>query len=370
MKRIGTITFHAAHNYGSNLQAYALQQFIAKITNNNYKYDIINFRPLSQINLYKNVFEKKDLKSIVKRFFFLRYKEQLYKREELFENFINNELNITNTYTNEEELNELSGKYDYYICGSDQIWNLSIADSSWAYFLEFTKSGKKISYAPSFGNRNQDLSEENYNRLKSNLKKFDNISVRDEYSKKLVKEVTGITPKILVDPTMLLDYDDWKKLINKEPIEKDKYIFLYDIKGNDETLNIAIELAKIYDLKIITPNLNRKRVHCKNIINKYDCGPYEFLNYIYNSEFVVTSSFHGTVFSLLLKKNFIVTDFVNDNRLNTLCKTFNLDNKFAIFSNFVDSLNAKIDYKSIDKVLEKERDLSKKFILDSIESNK
>ena len=361
MKKIGTITFHGAHNYGSNLQAYALQQFIKTNFKDEFEYNIINFRTEEQMKLYDNFFEKKDYKSCIKQILFHKYRKQIYDRDKLFEDFINKDLNVTTLYKSEEELDKISNEFDYYICGSDQIWNLMIADSSWAYFLEFAKSGKKISYAPSFGNKNQVLDENQKERLKKNLVSFDNISVRDEWAKNFVYEISHKDAEILIDPTMLLSYDEWMELIGYQRIVEDKYIFLYDIKGDKETLEIAKKIARKENLKIITPLLNKKRIFDKKINNKFDCGPIEFLNLIKNAEYVVTSSFHGCVFSVLLRKKFMICGFEGDNRISTFVKRFNIEQVLTNLNN-VENIDMNVDFEHINSILDRERRKSLNFL--------
>ena len=241
-----------------------------------------------------------------------------------------------------------------------------IADSSWAYFLNFVKKGTKISYAPSFGNKNQTLNKEQLRKLQKNLISFDHISVRDEWSQSFVNKLTKKQPNILIDPTMLLDYNDWVRIIPPKRIVEDKYILLYDIKCGSDTLKTAKKLAKHYKAKIISPTLSTKRFLNRTITNKYDCGPLEFLNLVLNAELIVTSSFHGAVFALLLRKNFVVCDYANDNRLNTLCKKFNLSNRYTNSKDCYSSINKSIDYNSINASLEKERAASKNYLLQSI----
>ena len=99
MKKLGTITFHASYNYGSNLQAYALQEYIKKITKNRYEYNIINLRTIKQKETYKNMFKKKGVKNFIKKIFMFNKKNELEKKDELFEKFIKEYLNITKEYT-------------------------------------------------------------------------------------------------------------------------------------------------------------------------------------------------------------------------------------------------------------------------------
>lgn len=212
MKKIRTITFHAAHNYGSCLQAYALQEFIKKLFSNKCDYKIINFRTTYQKNFYQNVFEKKQLSTKEKIIKCLTYKDKnLYiKRTKRFEEFINNKLQLTKEYTSLEELNTNVFSADYYICGSDQIWNYNsdMSDFDMAYFLPFTDSKNKISYAVSMGPLNSRCHLEREKQIIKELKKFKALSVRDANTAKQVNQLVNREPDINVDPTILLTNDE------------------------------------------------------------------------------------------------------------------------------------------------------------------
>ena len=179
MKKIATITFHASYNYGSNLQAYALQEFIKKLCHNDCKYNIINLRTEVQKGMYKSPFYKKNIRNLIKFLILFKYVNQFNKKEIYFENFINEKLNLTKEYKNYDELKNEKFDYDYYISGSDQLWNLQATDFDWSYYLEFIDSKNKISYAGSFGPIKRNWTNEEKRRVVRNLKKYKYISVRE-----------------------------------------------------------------------------------------------------------------------------------------------------------------------------------------------
>ena len=224
-----------------------------------------------------------------------------------------------------EELKQEDFKYDYYISGSDQLWNLQAKDFDWANYLEFVKKGKKISYAASFGPKKQTWNEEEKNRAKKDLKEYNFLSVREEGSFNNVVELTGRIPEINIDPTMLLDKKEWEKIIEKEAIIKEKYILLYDIHGKTETFKIAKKISRNLGIKVIIPKEN-VRAHLFYPFKKhYNNGPIEFLNLLNNAEIVLSSSFHGTVFSILLHKPFLAINGAKDFRISTLLKKMGLE---------------------------------------------
>lgn len=150
MKKVGIITFHAAHNYGSMLQAYALQQVVLSM---GYDCEIINFRSIVQKEQYKPIFMVGTLYGKCVRFIIqATYALGILKKHRLFERFLKEELILSKKeYTTLKDLESENFNYDYYISGSDQIWNTYTIDFNYAYFLPFVKSGKRIAYAPSMG---------------------------------------------------------------------------------------------------------------------------------------------------------------------------------------------------------------------------
>ena len=150
MKKVGVITFHASHNYGSMLQAYALQQVILGM---GYDCEIINFRSIAQKEQYKPIFLVGTLYGKFVRFIIqAMYALDILKKHRLFERFLRENLILSSKeYTTLEDLENADFNYDYYISGSDQIWNVQAHDFNYAYFLPFVRLGKRIAYAPSMG---------------------------------------------------------------------------------------------------------------------------------------------------------------------------------------------------------------------------
>ena len=171
MKKIGCVTFHASHNYGSVLQAYALQEYIKK----NFKevdFKIINLRLPAQREMY--AFPKKKTSTKNRLFQFINYKA-LKSKYQKFELFINNVLNVTKEYTSEKDIDEA---FDIYLSGGDQIWNPICKDFSWLYYLDNIKNGIKISYAPSMG-PGPSFSAEQEMRIRTCLSEY--VKIGDAY---------------------------------------------------------------------------------------------------------------------------------------------------------------------------------------------
>ena len=325
--KTATITFHASHNYGSNLQAYALQQTIIGLGHTN---EILNLRTNRQKDLY-TVFTKRrggGGKYIIKNLSHLMYYFPLKRAYDRFENFIKANLVVTKEYASEEDLAKAGLHYDTYIAGSDQIWNPMPADFDWSYYLTFVKEGRMVSYAPSFGQLASQGDDETKQRIASALRQFDAISVREQGAADNVKLLTGKTPRIVLDPTLLLKKEDWLGLVKeKERIEKGDYIFFYTLFADPNRMNIIKRVAKATGLPVVTSNFSNQYDVFNPFKKHYDAGPLEFLTLVRDAKLVVTSSFHGTAFSLLLNVPFFAIDGMTDARISTLLKMAGLESR-------------------------------------------
>lgn len=364
MKKIGTITFHSSYNYGSHLQAYALQEFVKKISDEPIEYKIINLRTDIQKDMYKNVFEKGSIKNYIKRIILFNQKKALFNKAQSFEKFLNEKLQVTKEYNSYNELMQENFDYDYYISGSDQLWNLQARDFDWSNYLEFVKKGKKISYSASFGPKSQQWNEKEKTRIANDLKQYSYLSVREKGSFENIKRLTNIESEIHVDPTMLLAKDEWLKIIGDAPLLKKDYILFYDLKERKEDIKLVKEISKRLNMPVVITKYMGLSVHFSNFEKHYYCGPIEFLNLLYNSKLVLSSSFHGNVFSIIFNKPFFALNGKNDFRINTMLEKFKLTER-SISPNELDEKIKNvynIDYTHAKKVFENEQEKSKKYL--------
>lgn len=371
MKKISTITFHASYNYGSCLQAYALQQTIEELMNHNVEYEIINLRTPIQKEMYKIFFEKKDFKSLVKSILFLKNRKELYIKKELYEEFINKYLNITKEFVSLEELKKEKFSSDIYIAGSDQLWNKYAIDFDWSNYLEFIDNGKKISYAASFGPKEQKWTEEEKKRIQRNLSEFSYLSVRETESFNNIKTLINIEPEIHVDPTLLLKKEEWEKILPDKKIYNKDYIFLYNLKDK-EYVQLAHKVAKELKLPIVVSKEGKLEEIFYGFKRKFDVGPLEFLLLIKNAKLVLSSSFHGTIFSIIFHKPFFALKGNNDFRIKTLLEKMNLGKRSIDFDDYKEKCKEaySLDFKESDKLLEEERKKSKEYLERALEIKK
>lgn len=324
--KIGILTFHCAHNYGAVLQCYALQKILKTM---GHDVEIINYRPRYIVNCYKiflcnRFISRKPMLFIKKTFSEIKVLKKRLLRYQAFNKFINNQIPLSTKITNNTRIPSI---YDIYIMGSDQIWNPYITngfDSAYFGFFPF-KKGKKIyiSYAASMERTSLTHQESKY--LKHALRNFNGISVREEQLKECLQRLTNEEIQIVLDPTLLLPLTNWEKILIK-PKESEHYVLVYQVRQDDDTIRIAQTIAKQLNCKIIEISASIRLSNKNKFKTLETCAPEEFLGLIKYSTFVVTSSFHGTVFSILFRKDFFCVrlDDGYDSRSLSLLNIFNL----------------------------------------------
>lgn len=299
MKKIGQLTFHASHNYGSVLQAYALSRELQLL---GFQTEFINLRPESQRQAYKIIRESD---RGIHRFFRILIYPFLSKRAKEYERFINKVLPTTlKEYKSTEELKKEVFDYDMYVCGGDQIWNPICQDFETAYYLQFLDDKnkvRKISYSPSFGRTEFD--EKTEKKISSWLKKFDAISVRELRGADFVRRITDKQVNVVCDPVILLDKKEWVKLAVK-PKYKKPYILVYFLENNHGSRGLIEYIRKITGYEVVIFN-EYIREFLRPYHKAYSASPEEFVGLFMNASFIYTNSFHGTAFATIFEKPFI-----------------------------------------------------------------
>lgn len=349
LEKIGIITFHCSYNYGSALQAYALQTFVEMLGFNVKIIDFVMKKDFEQYKLFRTSLYKRQIKSLGADILFLPYH---LKRKINFETFTKRRMHLTKKrYYSCIELTELNNVFDIFICGSDQIWNIDCTHGvEPAYFLAFADDSKrKIAYAPSLAHTK--FKTDRKDELKKLLYNFDAISVREESTVPYLQSITSQGIETVLDPTLLLNKDDYLSLI-KCNFREEKYIFVYLLEGNKELIQYSEKLTKDtgYQLYYLSSKVNCGFHVGKNL---FGISPEDFLGYIFHAEYVITNSFHATVFSILFNKQFctFVTKKSSARMVDLLEK---LDIKNRIFNKKF-NIDDKINYKIVDNRIEKLR---------------
>ena len=381
MKTIGIITILKTNNYGAELQAYATQAILNKLG-----YDAVIIDYL----FYKNPGHKRT--KVSKPSFNLglkkRLKEKFYpiiaklkatpntyackNREENFTEFHLKNTRMSPTYRSMDELYATKNDYDVYMVGSDQVWNPGIYSSILPYMLTFAPVGKKrVAYASSFGV--SAIPHDCQWLYKKYLKEFSSIGVREKNAVEMVKELCGKDATWVLDPTLLLDKEDWSKVASNAHCEKKNYILLYELTPCPYILELAKYFRKRKGMDIIrickTAAVEDKDSSIENII---DAGPAEFVRLFANAGMVITNSFHGTAFSINFGKEFYTITPArkhNNSRQRSILELFKLQDRLIAEDTPLENISmGAIDYAAVSDTLEDERMKSIEFLTNAIDN--
>lgn len=343
-KKVGILTLSSSDNCGSLLQTYALMKTIKKLKCD---VEIINFNPVESRNIY-NIFPRNIFRHPKRTLFSVLNYNKLKKQKKDYSIFREKNLNLTAEIKKEKDLEHINSNYTTVICGSDQIWNVKMADFNYAYFLDWCKGPKKISYAASLGKTNFDKFY-NVDKIKESLNSFDAISVREDHAKIEVEKLSGKNAIVLADPTLLLTESEWSELINDRFV-KDEYIFYYSwAYNNDKLNNIVSEYSKKKNIKVVVINpskWNKKKPEEYGFTLFESSGPIAFLNLMKHSKKAFVQSFHGVIFANQFKKDFYFLDEHEDDsldaRLESILNLFN--QKDRVVRKYSDIKEASINY--------------------------
>lgn len=366
MYKIATVTFHRAHNFGSVLQTYALQTYVQRIFEKQGQivdYKIVDFYPEKQKEFYRIFKKERNIKNLVKNIMALPYKKKLEEKYSKFERFMEKNYNLTDQYKTEKELFENKPEVDCYISGSDQLWNVRSLDFSDIYYLSFAGEEKKISYAASFGPLKIDWKNYREEKYKKLLKKYECISVREKGSQKNVEYLTDESCSVNVDPTLLLSAEEWRRIQSTANYKNGQYILLYCLEPTKKQIKMAKMISKKLKLPIVVLRYNNKNDIINSFVKRYDSGPEDFLAYVDHAALVLSSSFHGTAFSMIYDKAFYVFDGKKDNRIFSLLSKMDMQDRSIETFDEIERVNLKKPSKEkIKKVLSEEEKASRTYL--------
>lgn len=377
MKKIGIATVHTGFNYGSCLQAYAGQTYLSSLGYDAellwYKDGLVKGRDIRIKKLIgmgmRTIWRPKLFKKT-----FLTYQSSLKKEidqetKEQFLDFQKRYLKVRKCSW--KELNQYASDENTLacVCGSDQIWNATNVYIDPIFYLRFAPKHKRVAYAPSFGK--DEIPGYNKNIIKKYISDFDYISVREEQGTSIVKELINRDVLSVIDPTLLLNKDQWSNCVTKEMKLPKEYILVYFLDKPTKTAIAYIEkLEKELQTPIIAiPYKYEALSQFKNLEYK-NTGPGQFLNLIKNAKFVCTDSFHGMAFSANFNTPFYIfqrdygkaTD--QSSRIISLLNKLRLDERFVYEVNEInlDKFKLDVNFKVSNKKLDEERDKSRLYL--------
>lgn len=327
-KKIAIVTINS-QNYGNRLQNYALQIILREL---GYEATTLhrNVEDTSIVYKLKNYFHYIWNVNNTTQFFkfnkLIKWSRKIYKTD----------------------IEDLKDKYDFFISGSDQVWNPFYSFTGTNLdFLVSVESKKRIAYAASFGV--EKLPNEKAEDFKIKLKDFEKISVREEAGANIIKNLLGKSVPVVLDPTMLINVEQWRKIEKCPPnMPKGKYTLVYSVESMSEELKYKVKKERGMVLEV--KKLNGKQ---------WAVGPAEFVYLIDHAEKMITDSFHGTVFSILFHTPFVICkrDGIDMNsRLDTLLNTFELNGEIT-----------KEKFLNADRILESKRKEAVRFLKEALE---
>ena len=358
MKKIGILTFWNVPNYGAYMQAYALQKFI------NYRYEECEVYQISYLNkkhynvYYSNINKQYPYWYVNPQFYlglinYKKRKEEVSRTKKFLEYY-------QSIPHEDRDIKHL--KLDYLILGSDIIWDYQIDFFGKDQFLFGigVNAKKKISYAPSFGTVISGNTAPDY--VHKGLTELDYISVRDEKSQTIVKEISGRESTVVLDPTLLWDFSTDENIV--KPQINDPYIIVYGSFFSDELIRGAQKYCRENALKLIClSSLDDEYDWCDLTIDQDQLNPFEWTGYFKYSDAIMTCTYHGLMFSLIFKKKIIfnMTDFIMK-KAESLIECMELREVLVDYKDFVSKINWAWDYAKLDKKLEQLRKNSLKFL--------
>lgn len=363
--RIGILTLPLNYNYGGILQAYALQTVLEQL---GHQAVVFNF-PFKRMSASGNTKVKRLIKKMLGRYDgYINFEEDfnswLPTIEKYTNQFVNKHIHLSETLKAYDDIRPAD--YDAIIVGSDQIWRPRMFqhDIREAY-LNFAKDWpiKRIAYAASFGTDQWEYTEQESQDCKELVHLFNAVSVREESGMRLCKKYFDIDAQWVLDPTMLLDCNDYKTVMGNCDLSEGKgKLFTYILDKNKEKDEIISKIEESKHLKAFSINSFDANIRCD--LSKRIARPVEeWLQAIATSEFVIADSFHACVFSILFHKQFAVITNVGrgSTRISSLLKAFHLGNRIVSSPKDIQNLT-EINYTKVDRILQTLKERSLNFI--------
>lgn len=374
--KVGIITQPLHSNYGGLLQNYALQQVLKRFGHEAITLDQKE-NPVSYIRFIASILKTFILKMVGKGinrtypFDKIDEKKIAYTRT-YTQHFVDKYIVHTPAMYKMADFRSfcINNKIDVLIAGSDQVWRPCYNYNIYRSFFDFAEGLdiKRYAYAASFGVDCWEFTEEQTQKCKELLKLFDAISVREESGIDLCKTYFNRKTEHVLDPTMLLDKEDYESLVYKEnePVSSGN-LFTYILDESEEKTNIIANVAKSLDL--VPFRVMPKYKLNKNTIKQIDECVYppvtQWLRAFMDAEFVVCDSFHGVVFSIIFNKPFIVIGNKKRGlaRFKSLLETFELSGRITADVDNVSSLaNIPINWEKVNKLLAEQRTISFEYL--------
>lgn len=368
--KLGGITLWR-NNYGSILQAYALQNMISNCGDIDYEIVCQYGKKIVSWSNFIDKIKKIGLIKSIKRGFWKVALRKLRKRTYALQHFVDNYLRVSKLEYSGETISQANLNYDGFIFGSDQIWNPELGTVGDIYWGDFASDDKVlISYAPSVGVSH--FEKKYAMNIKKSLSRFSAISSREDTGTNAINELMENNDCLTVlDPVFLVGKSFWDECSSK-PLIKDDYLFVYMLRGTRKERKLIEKIAKEKNLKIVTMPFLDSDYICKydfifGDIKIWEANPFEFINLIRYSKYVITDSFHCSVFSIIYHVpflNFQKIGKAQSSRMEWLLKMTGIASR-TINENYDllnHGINDNISWELVDEKIEKKKAESKLFL--------
>jgi polysaccharide pyruvyl transferase WcaK-like protein len=382
--KIGILTQPLHNNYGGLLQAFALQTVLKKMGHEAWTMDMRMMESEKDFRFYLRLI-RSIVRILIKYYLFQKqialdiwltekFKHIVSKHTQ---RFINENICTTLKINFTDNLSLLTSYcFEAYIVGSDQVWRPEYSSGLTRFFLDFlndNNSARRIAYAASFGVENWEFTPEQTEVCSILAKKFNAISVREDSAVHLCKKHLGVFSIHVLDPTLLLSKEDYIALVKKDNIPASKgTLITYILDPSSDNEKIVTKVSEIFSLNPFA--INKSNNTKKNVINDYVFPPVtQWLRGFVDAEFVITDSFHGTVFSILFNKPFIAIGNKNRGlaRFTSLVKIFGLENRVVNSSQEITEklLKEAIDWDYVNAVLSERKAEAIQFLKDALKQD-
>lgn len=364
--KIGILTLPFNNNYGGYLQAYALMKILKDLGHD----PTMIMRRHNKRSVSSSYRIKFFIKGLLKTILKCRHYTLLYNPEVSFYESGVNMIPFLNKYISPQttymySTNELKDyckeRFDAYVVGSDQVWRAIYGPHIEDYFLGFTAGWKvkRYSYAASFGTDTPEYTKEQIAHCSNLIQSFDAVSLREDSGVDVIKNFGWHTNelKTVLDPTLLLKADDYNKLIRNVPVRKD-YIFSYvldETKVSDEIINTIVSTLRLPITSI--GNIQKMKEPLPSVES--------WLAHFRDADYIITDSFHGTLFSIIYNKAFLVLENEGrgSSRFTNLLRQFGLEKR--IVNNNEDAklvISSEINWKEVNEILNRHKRQSFEFL--------
>ncbi|MBO5014259.1 MAG: polysaccharide pyruvyl transferase family protein [Bacteroidaceae bacterium] len=359
---IALLTFHRAYNYGARLQAYALYKKLCQMGE---KCVIVRYETPEQVAQYKTFQMDFSILGIMRNIRNLIIYRVYYKRRQCFDRFSNNYCEYSEIVRDKHRLHNLLNSFQIVMIGSDQTWNVMERAFDDAYLLPFELSGRKISYASSTGDDLHLWSESDIDKMVTHLSDFSYISVRESDAIEMLK-LKGIQACQVVDPTILLNKEEWDYVKSHTIISEDEYILYYTVKATDFSVKFVQKLSRVLGIRVIAIHPRNKLEFNSGFVRKIDMGPDSFIEYISKAKYVVTTSFHATIFSIIYNKPFLCP--TTNQRIVDLLGRLCLSKRLVSSLSDISTMDEQIDWEMVTDNLQSLRIMSEEYLKNAIKN--